>query len=100
QDVVGPFTGTSHLYVVDQFLPPMHISEARAMGDDLNGDGQVDNQLGMTMSTLATSQDATTHGADMIASGALASSLEILADDPLNDPTVGVAYYGSVGDPV
>src|SRR5258706_12468788 len=99
-DVVGPFTGATHRYVVDQFLPPLNNTQARAMADDLDGNGYVDNQLGMVMATLASQQDATTHGADMIASGALASSVEIIADDAANDDAVGVAFYGSEGDPV
>src|SRR5258706_11414606 len=93
-DVVGPFTGPVHRYVVDRFQLPLNNREARAFGDDLNGDMTVDNQLGMLFGTLAANNDLTTHSADMIAAGALMSSLEIQADDLGTDLTVGVRYLG------
>ena len=83
-------------YVVDQLELPQTGDEATSLGDDLDGDGTVDNQLGVIFSALVTTHDASTHGADMIASGAIASSVEIQLGD---GDTAGVTYYGADGDP-
>lgn len=99
-DIVGPFTGPVHRYVVDRFHLPTTTTAARELGADLDGNRGVDNQLGLAFSFLATAGNLTTHGDDMVASGAIASVIEIQADDLTNDPTVGVRYYGREGDPV
>jgi hypothetical protein len=98
-DVVGPFTGPVHRYVVDRFDLPHATGEARAMGDDLNGDKTVDNQLGMVFGALAGEMDLTTHAADMLASGVLQTSIEIQADSLDDDATVGVRYLGAPNTP-
>jgi len=98
-DVVGPFTGTTHTYYIDAFTLPMHSTEARAMGDDLDGDHMVDNWLGSSIGALAgLGNDITTHGGDMLAAGVIKSRFEILADDLDNDETVGVRYVGDDDD--
>lgn len=97
--MTGPYTGTVHRFVVDQFSFPTTTTEARAVGDDLDGDNTVDNQLGLTIATLNSFGNVTTHADDMVASGAIASVLEIVADDLENDPTVAVRYFGREGDP-
>jgi hypothetical protein len=97
-DEPGPITGTTHRYVVDGIYLPKTNTEARQMADDLNGDRAPDNQLGMTISTLSSQGDVTTHGPDMIAAGAIASSLEIVANDLRDDETVSVVYHGVEGD--
>jgi len=94
-DVVGPFTGTTHRYVIDGFVFPSNNTQAREMADDLDGDGYVDNQLGMVISTLRSQGLGTAHVDDMIASGALVSSIEIVADDLANDDSVSVLYRGN-----
>ena len=99
-DVVGPFTGQTHRFVVDRIEMPENNTQAREMGDDLDGKRTggytaVDNQLGMVIATLATQGVTTKHAADMIASGALASSFEIVADDLANDDAVSVLYRGN-----
>jgi len=81
-DVVGPFTGASHRFVVDGFSLPVDNISARRFGGDLSGDGIADNQAGQVIGTMAGEKDITTHTADMIAAGALASHVEILADNP------------------
>src|SRR5215831_5279530 len=98
-DVVGPFTGETRHFVVDAIHLPATIPEARLVGDDLTGDGVVDNQFGDTVVTLAEQNDVTTHGADMIAAGAIASTVDIQADDFSDDPTVSVTYVGVAGTP-
>ncbi len=45
----GPHTH----YVANKVLVPVNNTEAREYGLDLNGDGTVDNQLGMVLGTLA-----------------------------------------------
>lgn len=98
EDITGPFTGTTHRFAVDAIELPTTNTGAREFGDDLNGDGSPDNQLGMVVSTLRSMELMTAHGSDMIASGAIASSFEIVADDLMNDPTVSVLYRGADGE--
>lgn len=98
-DVTGPFTGETHRYVIDSFSFPHNNGEARAVAADLDGDKLDDNQLGQVLSTLRYYNDITDHGADMIAAGIIASSVEIVADDPLNDDSVSVRYIGADGAP-
>ncbi len=97
-DVVGPFTGPVQRFTIDRFDLPLNNTDAREFGDDLDGDGRADNQLGMAIATLNNAGDVTKHSSDMIASGALASFVEIQADDLKSDPTVGVWYYGAEGE--
>jgi hypothetical protein len=96
-DVVGPFTGPTQRYVVDAIRLPQNSTEARALADDLNGDGVVENQAGAAMATLALAADISNHGADMIASGVIASSVELQADDLTNDQAVGARFLGADG---
>jgi hypothetical protein len=98
-DVTGPFTGAQRRYVVDSFTLPTSNTEARELGADLDGDGMIDNQLGQSISTMTSYGDITMHADDMIASGALASTFIIQANDYGTDPTVAVTYYGSDGAP-
>jgi hypothetical protein len=46
--------GMHYHYVVNQINVPTNNTQARAYGLDLNGDGTVDNQLGMVLGTLST----------------------------------------------
>ncbi len=97
-EVTGPFTGEIRRYVVDGFTLPMSNVMARSLGDDLDGDSTVDNQLGMVVNTLNSLGNLNTHGADILAAGALTSIVEMQADDPLNDDRVGVWYHGAESD--
>jgi hypothetical protein len=97
-DVVGPFSGPVHRFSIDTMTLPITSDQAQQLGDDLDGDGNVNNQLGVVFSALSSTGDATTHIPDMIASGALASSIEIQANDLDHDTSVGVKYYGADGD--
>lgn len=97
-DVVGPFTGTVQRFTIDRFDLPLNNTDAREFADDLDGDDHADNQLGMVIGTLNAYGNVTKHSTDMIASGALASFVEIQVDDLQNDPTVGVWYYGAEGE--
>jgi hypothetical protein len=98
-DITGPFTGTARRYVVDRIDVPLNGAQAREMAADLDGDHHPDNQLGAVIPSLLTGDNLTTHGPDMIASGSIASSVIITADDLVDDPTVSVLYLGADGDP-
>src|SRR5689334_7056477 len=97
-DVVGPFTGAHHPFVVDRITPPAAPQDAARFGDDLDGDGKVDNGIAVLIGSLAAFNNASQHAADMIASGALASEVEIVADDLAVDDSVAVLYHGAPGD--
>lgn len=98
EDITGPYTGPTHRFVVDSIDIPMGNQQARDYADDLNGDGSRDNQLGALLATLASEGNLTTHDADMIASGLIASSVEIVAEDLENDPIASVLYRGADGE--
>ncbi|TMQ23474.1 MAG: hypothetical protein E6J90_10500 [Deltaproteobacteria bacterium] len=98
RDVVGPFTGSSHRFVIDRFRWPITPSGKITVGDDLDGNGTLDNKVAEVISSLDAVHDITTHTDDMIASGALASEIEIVADDLAADDTAGVYYHGVAGD--
>ena len=92
------YTGQTRRYVVDSIAVPTHQSEARAFGADLDDDGAIDNQLGMVIGTLAGFGDVTVHPDDMVASGVIASAVELVADDLDDDDTVGLRFLGADGD--
>ena len=93
-DVTGPYSGTTRRYVVDAVTLPADTAAAMALGDDLDGDGAVDDQLGVITALLAVGHDLSVDGGDMIVTGALASTVELVADDPADDPTVALRYLG------
>jgi hypothetical protein len=95
-DVIGPFTGETHRFVVDAIELPRSWDAARDLGGDLNGDGVADNELGSVIGTLASADNVTDHIHDMLVGGSATLIVEITADDLVNDPTVGVRI---VGDP-
>jgi hypothetical protein len=97
-DVTGPYSGPITRYVVDRFDLPTTNAKARELGDDLDGDAVADNQLGLTFGSLASFGNLTTHAPDMIASGALASIVQIQADDRGGDTTARAWFYGAEGD--
>jgi hypothetical protein len=94
EDVVGPFTGPMHLFAVDRIVVPSTADETMLYAADLDGNGMVENKLGLVTASLASTGDLTLDAADMIASGSLFTFIEIQADDLMNDPTVGVRYIG------
>ena len=96
-DIVGPFTGDIHRFVVDSISIPRDSTEAAAFADDLDGDGDPENKFGYATAVLATTNDLSPHAADMIASGALGSVVEIHADSLTNDDAAGVYYLGAGG---
>lgn len=97
--IVGPFTGETHRFVIDSIDLPKANIDARATAEDLDGDGTPENQLAASIGSLSAYGDAQQHASEMFASGAIASSIEIQADDLMNDPTVGVTFFGRDGAP-
>jgi hypothetical protein len=96
-DVVGPFSGEPRRFTIDRIELPRDVAEKDAVAADLDGDGKADNQLGLLTGVLAGTEDLSSDAASMIAAGAIASVLEIVADDELDDASVGVRYLGSEG---
>jgi len=93
------YTGEARRFVVDSIAVPKNNTEARQFGADLNGDRTVDNQLGMVIATLSGfAGDITMHPNDMIRSGAIASSVELVANDFASDDTVALRYFGADGE--
>ena len=96
-DVTGPFTGEVRRFFVDRIAIPRDGTEAATIAADLDGDDNAENQFGNVTGVLNGTSDLSTHAPDMIASGALASYVEIQADDLMTDPSVGVRYLGADG---
>lgn len=93
------YTGETRRFVVDSIAVPTSSTEAREYGADLNGDRSADNQLGAVCGLLQNIGDLATHPDDMVASGVIASTVEITADDFTNDDSVALRYIGADGDP-
>jgi len=77
---------------------PATDAAIEATADDLDGNGIGDNALGSAIAFLAGENDISTNVADMIASRAITSTVEIQADDLTNDSTVAVTYIGADGE--
>lgn len=92
------YTGETRRFVVDSIAVPTTSNEAREYGADLDGDRNVENQLGSVCGLLETIGDLATHPDDMVASGVIASTVEITADDFTTDDTVGLRFIGADGD--
>ena len=97
-DVKPPFTGDVHRFVVDRITVPSTSAETNAFAGDLDGNGVTENKLGLATASLAATADLSLDAQDMIASGALASIVEIQADDLATDDTVGVRFLGADGE--
>lgn len=96
-DVKGPFSGEVHRFRVDRLTLPSTTALQNELAGDLDGDESVDNQLGLIVAAITQTNDTNRHGPDIIASGALASVLELEADDLVDDDTVGATYFGVAG---
>jgi len=94
-DVVGPFTGATHRYALYRIELPQSLTDATKWGGDLDGDGVVQNQIGLVLNTLQGVAISNVHATELIAAGTIATSLQITADDLHDDPTVGVRYLGT-----
>jgi hypothetical protein len=81
-------------YVIDRLLLPANNTEARAFGLDLDGDGVVDNQLGMVIATLAGMGLPTQTNTDkLIDTGAALMLPDLGADDLVTEPYATFTIY-------
>lgn len=86
--------GEHYHYVVNQAFVPTTNTQARDYGLDLNGDGTVDNQLGMVLSTLAGMGfdiQATIDGA--VAEGSIILLVDLQTPDLMNTTNAGIQVY-------
>jgi hypothetical protein len=97
-DVVGPFTGATHRFVIDRYTLPTTNAQAGQLGDDLDGNGTTDNEIGIIFDTLSGQGDLTKSASSMAAVGLLPSAVMIQADTLVDDDSVGVSYIGRPGD--
>lgn len=97
-DVVGPFTGPTTRFAIDHIMLPSSDAAAHQVGDDLDGNGTVDNQLGAIIATLDGDDLGTSHGDDMIGAGVIGSSIELQATDLEDAARAGATYFGADGD--
>ena len=99
EDVIGPYTGEVHRYYLDDVTVPRTSDEVTRFGDDLDGDMHVENELGATLAALSENgNDITTHARDILAASPTHTTLEIHADDLMNDKWVGVTLRGTDDD--
>lgn len=96
-DVKGPFTGDVVRYKVDKLTLPSTTALQNEFAGDLDGDESADNQLGLIVAAITQTNDTNKHVPEIIASGALASTLELQADSLVEDDSVGATYLGTAG---
>src|SRR3954470_17393578 len=82
----APFTGTVSRYAIDRFDLPRNNNDARQLGDDLDGDRAIDNQVGVVIGTLASQKDLPANPGDLRA--LLPTAIEINAHDLIDDDHV------------
>src|SRR5688572_2848366 len=93
-DIVGPFSGPTRGFVIDEITIPRDTRTSDAFAGDPDGDGTTENQFGVVTAVLGTTGDLSVDASDMIRSGALMSTIEIQGDDD----RAGVRYFGAEGD--
>lgn len=96
-DVTGPFFGDVHRFRVDTLTLPSTTALQNEFAGDLDGDESAENQLGLIVAAITQTNDTNKHVAEIIAAGALASVLELQADDLVDDDAVGATYIGAPG---
>ena len=94
-----PIPGTVHHFVVDDFTFPRTISQARALGDDLDGNQTSDNLFGEVTETLAGQQNLNANVTDIIHAGVVASTVDLQYDDQQPDSLAGARIFGFHGAP-
>src|SRR5262245_58326557 len=92
-EIVGPYTGAPHRFVVDRIdLPKAGMPFAA----DLNGDGRVDNQFDNIVDAIASvtsiGEDPAAAAVAQVRAGTVAPVVELTSDDDRlqADPSVGV----------
>jgi hypothetical protein len=94
-EIATPDSGAYQRFVIDDFTFPTSEDEAKAFGSDLDGDGMVDNEIGLAISALSTQADIRDDASvrALIGSGQVPSSLEIFGSDDV----VGLQYFATQG---
>jgi hypothetical protein len=92
-EIATPDSGAYQRFVIDDFTFPTSEDEAKAFGSDLDGDGMVDNEIGLAISALSTQADIRDDASvrALIGSGQVPSSLEIFGSDDV----VGLQYFAT-----
>jgi hypothetical protein len=86
--------GMHYHYVANQVNVPTNNTQARAYGLDLNGDGTVDNQLGMVLGTLASMGfDIQGNINTSVADGGIIVLIDFQTKDFTSTAAAGVAAY-------
>ncbi|CAN5759316.1 hypothetical protein BH11MYX3_BH11MYX3_15740 [soil metagenome] len=93
-DVTGPYSGELRRFGVDRITLPSTTSLQNEFADDLNGDGEPDNQLGLIVAALTQTNDTNKHVPDMIAARSIESFVELQANDLDHDTSVGARFVG------
>ena len=94
-DVTGPYSGEVRRYDVIELDLPSTTAKTNGWAGDLDGDGSLENQLGLIVAALTETRDTNLHIKDMIASGSIASYVELQADSLDDDATVGATWYAT-----
>lgn len=97
QDVVGPFEGTATRFYVATLTMPQQRNDFAV---DLDGDGNVDNQLGNIFGGLeGLARLNNEFYQDLVAARVIDASVDVISSDPAlrNDPHVGVRWNGARG---
>ncbi len=87
--------GMHYHYVVNQINVPTNNTESRAYGLDLNGDGTVDNQLGMVLGTLVSTAHFDIQGNinTAVADGSIILLADFQTKDFSNTTAAGISAY-------
>lgn len=96
-----PSDGAAERFVIDDVSFPTTEDEAKAAGSDLDGDGVVDNAIGIAIEGLLYFGDVRDDASvrTLIGQGAVPSSIEIFgANGDADDSVVGLAYLGRQTD--
>ncbi|MGE5186423.1 MAG: hypothetical protein ACM31C_30415 [Acidobacteriota bacterium] len=87
--------GAHYHYVVNQINVPTNNTQSRAYGLDLNGDGTVDNQLGMVLGTLVSTAHFDIQGNinTAVADGSIILLADFQTKDFTNTTAAGISAY-------
>jgi hypothetical protein len=97
-DITGPFSGTTHRFEVDRIAVALDETMAIAIAGDLDGDGGSENHFGTVTALLASISDLSLDGESMVASGAISSTVALVADDLTEDASAGLTFFGAAGE--
>jgi hypothetical protein len=98
--VDGPPVLAAHRYIIDKEIIPQLSTEARTNALDVDGNGQVDNQLGLVMATFAEQTfDVTTGPTLDVDRGSILQLVQLEADTFTNGPARFTLFSGANPSP-